>query len=122
MSWSRDRILIEQYSLVKSAASGFEWEKENMPYGNAEYDVLCNFEYRREAVDYQFDQRLGKGRDLYMQVPYKVTSIKAYVSDPEGAGAEVTDPKLLKDLGEEAVMHAREQAIERGEPEYGSMM
>lgn len=123
MSRSRYTVLAEKYQMIKDAtAVRYEWEMENMKYGDKEYDVFCNFDYRREAVDYQFDPRLGKGRDLYAEVPYKVLDFKAYVSDPQGNGPEVTDQGLLKDLGKEALHYAREQAIDKADFELGQMM
>jgi catechol-2,3-dioxygenase len=56
-------------------------------------------------------------------VPAAVLDIKAYVSDPEGNGVEVTDPKTLEKIKRVALELARDEAIQDTEEiEYGEYM
>lgn len=113
MNRSSYKLLAEKYALVEQDnLAQYEWSKEDFEVGGKMYDVYCNFDKKEEAIDYQFDPRTDRGRDVYAMVPFKVLDIKAFVSDPQGNGPEVTDPVLLKTLSAAALETARQQAIQ----------
>jgi hypothetical protein len=125
------KILAEKYDAIEQItdvleqadSTQYEWQKDNLEIDGQVYDVLCNFERKREAIDYQFDARQDRGRDIYAMVPAAVLDIKAYVSDPEGNGVEVTDPKTLEKIKRVALELARDEAIQDTEEiEYGEYM
>jgi hypothetical protein len=107
------KLLAEKYSLVEQDnLAQYEWSKEELEVSGKMYDVYCNFDKKEEAIDYQFDPRTDRGRDVYAMVPFKVLDIKAYVSDPQGNGPEVIDPNLLKTISSVALETARQEAIQ----------
>jgi hypothetical protein len=113
MKRSSYKLLAEKYALVEQDnLAQYEWSKEDFEVGGKMYDVYCNFDKKEEAIDYQFDPRTDRGRDVYAMVPFKVLNIKAFVSDPQGNGPEVTDPTLLKTLSAAALETARQEAIQ----------
>ena len=113
MKRSSYKLLAEKYALVEQDnLAQYEWSKEDFEVGGNMYDVYCNFDKKEEAIDYQFDPRTDRGRDVYAMVPFKVLNIKAFVSDPQGNGPEVTDPTLLKTLSAAALETARQEAIQ----------
>ena len=118
------KLLAEKYTLVEQDnLAQYEWSREELNVGGKMYDVYCNFEFERESIDYQFDPRQDKGRDVYAMVPTTVRDIKVYESDPQGNGPEVTDPNLLTTIGNIALEIARDETIrDTEETQYGEYM
>lgn len=118
------KLLAEKYTLVEQDnLAQYEWNREGLEVGGKSYDVYCNFEYNREAIDYQFDPRQDRGRDVYAMVPTQVTDIKVYESDPQGNGPEITDPNLLETIKNVALEIARDETIrDTEETQYGEYM
>jgi hypothetical protein len=125
------KILAEKYDAIEQITdvleqadvTRYEWQREELEVDGKKYDVYCNFERKREAIDYQFDPRQDRGRDVYAMIPAAVLDIKAYVSDPTGNGAEVTDPNTLNKIKQVALELAREEAIrDTEEVQYGEYM
>jgi hypothetical protein len=125
------KILAEKYDAIEQITdileqadvTRYEWQREGLEVGNQQFDVYCNFERKREAIDYQFDPRQDRGRDIYAMIPARVLDVKGFVTSPTGEGPEVTDPELLKKIASVALETAREEATrDTEEVQYGEYM